>query len=84
MIVDERGAGIKSGLANVTADLVRRKVNIIVADGLPAAQAATKATTAIPIVMVGVADPVRLEGWSPPWRGQAGTSPAWRSPSRIS
>jgi putative ABC transport system substrate-binding protein len=60
VIVDERGAGIKSGLANVTADLVRRKVNIIVADGLPAAQAATKATTAIPIVMVGVADPVRL------------------------
>jgi putative ABC transport system substrate-binding protein len=60
VIVDERGAGIKSGLANVTADLVRRKVDLIVADGLPAAQAATKATTAIPIVMVGVADPVRF------------------------
>ena len=60
VIVDERGAGIKSGLTNVTAELVRRKVDIIVADGLPAAQAAMKATKTIPIVMVGVADPVRL------------------------
>jgi ABC-type uncharacterized transport system substrate-binding protein len=60
MQLDERGAGVKAGLADVAADLVRRRVDLIVADGLAAAQAARQATSAIPVVMVGVADPVRL------------------------
>jgi putative tryptophan/tyrosine transport system substrate-binding protein len=60
LILDERGAGVKSGLADVAADLVRRKVDVILADGLAAAQAATKATATIAIVMVGVAEPARL------------------------
>lgn len=59
VVLDERGAAVTAGLANVTAELVRRNVTVILADGLPAAQAAMKATTTIPIVMVGVGDPVR-------------------------
>jgi len=42
----------------LAAELVRLKVDIIVAQGTPAALAAKDATTTIPIVMVGVGDPV--------------------------
>jgi len=40
------------------AELVRLKVEVIVTSGTPAAQAAKRATTTIPIVMTFVADPV--------------------------
>ena len=40
------------------AELVRLKVDVIVTTSTPTTQAAQKATTTIPIVMVGVADPV--------------------------
>jgi putative ABC transport system substrate-binding protein len=45
-------------LAELAADLVRLKVDLMVGAGGPAALAAKKATTTVPIVMVGVGDPV--------------------------
>jgi putative ABC transport system substrate-binding protein len=42
----------------LAAELVRLKVDIIVTSSTPAAQAAKRATTTIPIVMTFVADPV--------------------------
>ena len=47
-------------LPELAADLVRLKVDLIVVSGTPAALAAKKATTTIPIVMVTVGDPVAL------------------------
>ena len=44
-------------LPDLAADLVRLKVDVIVASGLPAAYAAKQVTTTIPIVMSG-GDPV--------------------------
>ena len=45
-------------LPEFAADLVERKVDVIVADTTPATQAAQRATSTIPIVMAIVADPV--------------------------
>jgi putative tryptophan/tyrosine transport system substrate-binding protein len=45
-------------LAELAADLVRLKVDLIVVSTGPSARAAKKATTAIPIVMANVGDPV--------------------------
>ena len=45
-------------LADLAAELVRLKVNLIVTHGTPGARAAKLATTTIPIVMVGAGDPV--------------------------
>jgi ABC-type uncharacterized transport system substrate-binding protein len=45
-------------LPDLAAELVRLKVDVIVAGGLPAARAAKQVTTTIPIVMTG-GDPVR-------------------------
>jgi putative ABC transport system substrate-binding protein len=45
-------------LPELAADLVRLKVDLIVATGGPPALAAKKATTTIPIVMANVGDPV--------------------------
>jgi putative ABC transport system substrate-binding protein len=42
----------------MAAELVKREVDVIVADGTPAALAAKRATSSIPIVMTIVADPV--------------------------
>jgi putative ABC transport system substrate-binding protein len=47
-------------LPELAADLVRLKVDVIVATNNPAVAAAQKATTTIPIVMVLATDPVRL------------------------
>ena len=44
--------------AELAADLVRLKVDLIVVTGRPEALAAKKATTTIPIVMANVGDPV--------------------------
>jgi putative ABC transport system substrate-binding protein len=46
-------------LPQLAAELVRLKVAVIVADGDPAIYAAKQATSAIPIVVVAVGDPVR-------------------------
>ena len=53
-----RAAGRCERLPALAAELVRLKVEVIVTQGDPAALAAKDATTTIPIVMVGVADPV--------------------------
>ena len=45
-------------LPELAADLVRLKVDLIVVTGSPAALAAKKATTTIPIVMTNAPDPV--------------------------
>ena len=45
-------------LPELAADLVRRKVDLIVATATPAALAARSATTTIPTVMVSAGDPV--------------------------
>ena len=45
-------------LPDLAAELVRLKVDLIVAAATPPALAAQKATTSIPIVIVGVGDPV--------------------------
>lgn len=59
IIIDYRFAeGRYDRLPDLAADLVRLKVNIIVAVGTPPTAAAKKATGTIPIVMLGVTDPV--------------------------
>jgi len=51
--------GKVEGLPALAAELVRLKVDVIVASGgLPVAQAAQQATKTIPIIMTGPADPV--------------------------
>ena len=58
-VLEYRGAeGQFEGFPDLAAELVRLKVEVIVAQGTPAALAAKHATTTIPIVMVGVGDPV--------------------------
>ena len=54
------GEGKIEQLATVTAELVRLPVDVIVVPGTSAALTAKKATSSIPIVMVGVDDPVEL------------------------
>jgi len=52
-------AGRDEHLAALAADLVQHNVDVIVASGQPAIQAAAKATQAIPIVMIAEGDPVK-------------------------
>jgi len=50
--------GDRDRLRELAADLVRLKVDVITATGAGAIRAAQQATTTIPIVMLGTADPV--------------------------
>jgi putative ABC transport system substrate-binding protein len=50
--------GLPDRLAWVAAELVRRQVDLIATFGTPPARAAKQATTIIPIVMIGIGDPV--------------------------
>jgi len=60
IVVEERWAeGTVERLANFAAELVRLKVEVILAPNDPAALAAKNATTTIPIVMIVSDDPVR-------------------------
>src|SRR5260221_13059088 len=52
--------GMPDRLAAVVGELVRRPVDLIAAYGTPPIEAAKAATTTIPIVMIGVGDPVRV------------------------
>ena len=59
MVIDYRFAEYRyDRLPDLAAELVRLKVDIIVAPATPAAAAAKNATGTIPIVMIGVGDPV--------------------------
>jgi hypothetical protein len=76
--IDPRFAGVRSLAGRISgsgavsvrqleayaADLVQRSVDIIVTVGTPATFAASHATTSIPIVMLGVSDPVRATRFS--------------------
>jgi putative ABC transport system substrate-binding protein len=53
------GDGAPDRLATVAAELVRRPVDLIATYGTPPTHAAKEATATIPIVMIGVGDPVR-------------------------
>jgi putative ABC transport system substrate-binding protein len=60
IVLEPRWAdGHHDRLPGLAADLVRRKVDVIVSAATPASQAARAATAAIPIVIVAVADPVK-------------------------
>ena len=52
------GAGREARLAELTSELVRIKVDVIVVRGQQAAAAAKRATSTVPIVMAVVGDPV--------------------------
>jgi len=59
VVVEERdAAGNIDRLAGLAAELVALKVDVIVAPSTPAAQAAMRASSTIPIVFAGAADPV--------------------------
>jgi putative tryptophan/tyrosine transport system substrate-binding protein len=59
--IEWRGTQARSDqLPELAADLVRLKVEVVVATNNPAVAAAQRATTTIPIVMVLATDPVRL------------------------
>ena len=59
IIIEYRWAeGKYERLPGLAAELVQMKVDVILAGGRPAVQAAKQATTSIPIVMVRVGDPV--------------------------
>ena len=61
VVIDYRSAeGRLDSLPDLAGELVRLKVDIIVALSTPATAAAKNATPTIPIVMVAVADPVGL------------------------
>jgi len=59
--IDFRWSNNRPEMYELAADMVRRQVDVIVASGATlAAQAAKAATDAIPIVMVGGPDPVKI------------------------
>src|SRR5947209_886498 len=60
VVFEQRGGdGTSERLAALAAELVNLKVDIIVAIATPAARAAQRATTTIPIVVGSVGDPVQ-------------------------
>ena len=59
LVIEWRSAeGKFERLPDLAADLVRLKPDVLAASGTPASVAAQKATTTIPIVMIGPGDPV--------------------------
>jgi putative ABC transport system substrate-binding protein len=59
LLIEERFAeGAPDRLRELAAELVRLKVDVLVSQGTPAGLAAKRATTLIPIVVVGPGDPV--------------------------
>jgi putative ABC transport system substrate-binding protein len=61
LIIEYRSAeGRGERFAELTADLLRSNVDVIVTRGTPAVLAAKKATTTTPIVMAAVGDPLTV------------------------
>src|SRR3954452_19201462 len=60
VLVDRYADGQQERLPNLAVELVRLKVDVLVAPTSAAAKAAMDATTTIPIVMAGSGDPVGL------------------------
>jgi putative ABC transport system substrate-binding protein len=58
VILDRRYVLEMNNLSRAAAELVKANVDLIIADGTPATLAAKNATTSIPIMMWGAADPV--------------------------
>jgi putative ABC transport system substrate-binding protein len=58
--IEYRAAKLDSDYSRLIAELIERRVSIIVAANAPAAVAARKATDTIPIVIAAVNDPVGL------------------------
>jgi putative ABC transport system substrate-binding protein len=58
LVVERRVIGGRESLDALVQDLLRGKVEVIVATATPAAQAAQRATKSIPIVFVAIVDPV--------------------------
>ncbi len=59
VLIEQRyAAGKFDRLADLAAELIRLKVDVLVTTGAPASRAAKKATSIIPIVMGNAADPV--------------------------
>ena len=69
--------GRSDRFAEIAAEFVRLKVDVIVTGGI-AVPALMQATSVIPIVIALGSDPVGSGQVSPVWRGQAATSPAYR------
>jgi len=64
LVIERRYAdGNAALLATLAEELVRLKVDVILAGGQPAREAARRATASIPIVTLSGSDPVR-EGWA--------------------
>jgi len=64
--------------AEVAAEFVRRKIDVIVTSGTGIVLAAKQATSVIPIVFAAAGDPVEPAS-SRIWRDRAATSPAYRA-----
>src|SRR5215470_16064848 len=61
ILIEARWAdGSHEHLPNLVADLLQRKVDVLVVAATPASLAAKAATSTTPIVIVAVADPVRV------------------------
>ena len=59
VVIEWRSAGGDyAKVPELVADLIQRKVDVILVDGTPTARAALRATSTVPIVMALVADPV--------------------------
>src|SRR5215813_12820160 len=59
IIIENRYAeGVSDRFPNLAAELVQRKIDVILVTGTPATQAVKNATKTIPIVMINVTDPV--------------------------
>ena len=69
--------GSNERLAEIAAEFVQRKVDVIVTHSAESVIAAKKATSVIPIVF-GVAAARSVLAWLQPWRGQAAMSQACR------
>ncbi len=70
------GEGRNERFAEIAAEFIRLKVDVIVTSGV-AALAVKQATSVIPIVFAVASDPVGA-AWSRAWRNRAATSPACR------